>query len=143
MDETVEQVNRFRGIITSVILIFLFACSSEEKEKDICYFKKPCIKKTGNVEVMLDIEPKPLQTLRETEFIVTISGSDKIPDKLLLDLTMPGMFMGKNQVILKKIDKNKYSGKGIIPRCPSGKTLWQADIFIPEEGTVSFRFNVK
>ncbi len=91
----------------------------------------------------LDIEPKPLQTFRETEFIVTISGSDKIPDKLVLDLTMPGMFMGKNQVVLKKIDKNKYSGKGIIPRCPSGKTLWQADIFIPDEGTVSFRFNVK
>lgn len=92
---------------------------------------------------MLDIEPKPPQSFKETKFIVTITGSDKIPDELLLDLTMPGMFMGKNQVVLKKTDKNKYSGKGIIPRCPSGKTLWQADIFIPVEGTVSFRFHVR
>ncbi|MFN3479924.1 MAG: hypothetical protein ACK415_06020, partial [Thermodesulfovibrionales bacterium] len=91
----------------------------------------------------LDIEPKPLQAFRETEFIVTITKTDNVPEELILDLTMPGMFMGKNQVILKRVEKNKYKGTGVIPRCPSGKTLWQADVLIPKEGSVNFKFHVK
>lgn len=120
------------------------SCNQGQDEKGICDFLKvPCVKKLDNMEVRLDVEPKPLQAFKETEFIATITGSDKISDELYLDLTMPGMFMGKNQVVLKKINNNKYSGKGIIPRCPSGKTLWQADIYIPEKGTINFQFHVK
>ncbi|MFN3740253.1 MAG: hypothetical protein ACK4TF_06215 [Thermodesulfovibrionales bacterium] len=134
-----------KGIITSIILIFLFACSSSgQKDKDLCDFEKVlCIKRTDNIEVRLDIEPKPLQAFRETAFIITIKGDEGLPNELLLDLNMPGMFMGKNQVILKRVEKNKYKGTGVIPRCPSGKTLWQADIFVPGEGSVNFKFHVK
>ncbi len=134
--------NRLIFRISLLILIFLFACSKEQTDEDVCDFeKRPCINRTGNIEVMLDIEPKPLQAFRETAFIVTIRG-ERLPDELLLDLSMPGMYMGKNEVVLKRTENNKYKGTGVIPRCPSGKTIWQADIFI-QEYTVSFRFNVK
>lgn len=134
----------YAGCIFAVVLIFLYACDRGQTNKEICDFQNVlCIEKIDNLEVMLDIEPKPLRTFRETEFIVTVTETDKIPDELLLDLTMPGMFMGKNQIVLRKTGKNKYAGKGVIPRCPSGKSLWQAEISIPEKGTVRFMVNVR
>jgi hypothetical protein len=55
---------------------------------------------------------------------------------------MPGMYMGRNEVILKKSPTGAFTGRGIIPRCPAGKTLWQADITLPGNVRLSYRFHV-
>ena len=132
--------------LISFTALFILSCSRSE-DTDLCDFQKgPCIKRINHEEVSLDIEPRPLQAFKETEFTVKINNPRESPEKLILELTMPGMFMGKNQVVLKKTGYNTYSGRSIIPRCPSGKTLWQADIGIPYRGeikTVSFRFHVQ
>jgi len=146
----------FKGYL---LIAFFFICSCFEGPKqDICVLEKgPCVKVIDSIEVLLSAEPLPLQAFKETTFIVQIKGKKVKPqmllspptEELILDLTMPGMYMGKNQVVLKRTvaegEKGalRFTGKGIIPRCPSGKTLWEARVIIPERGTVAFRFHVK
>jgi hypothetical protein len=179
-------MHALRHLILLVIFVSLFGCKQREPgirnhvshEEEVCNFQDiPCVKELKEAEFRLDIEPKPLQAFRETEFILTITPKNsrfkvqdsrlefqdsRFRDELLLDLSMQGMFMGKNQVVLKRTEGNnyknsrfkvqdsrskiqslKFKGKGIIPRCPSGKTLWQADIYLPDQEMVSFRFHVK
>jgi len=130
-----------------LLIAFFFICScSEGRKQDICLLEKgPCVKGIDSIEVLLSAEPLPLQAFKETTFIVQIKGKEvKLPKELILDLTMPGMYMGKNQVVLKKEKGTlRYTGKVIIPRCPSGKTLWESKVIIPERGIVAFRFHVK
>lgn len=64
-------------------------------------------------------------------------------EKLIVDLAMPGMYMGENRVLLKRSADGGFTGIGVIPRCPSGKRLWRATIEIPDTGRVDFLFNVK
>jgi len=100
-----------------------------------------CTKLAGNREVIFDISPKPVRVMKEVTFIVHVIGRNVAPT-LLLDLSMPGMYMGRNEVVLKKRPDGAYVGKGVLPRCLSGKRLWQAEIDIAGTGKVSYRFNV-
>jgi hypothetical protein len=101
----------------------------------------PCRTIVAGREILLDIEPKPVKAMQELTFIVHIVGREPAP-ALLLDLSMPGMYMGRNEVVLKKRPDGKYSGKGIIPRCPSGKKVWQAEVDVPGAAKAVFRFHV-
>jgi len=100
-----------------------------------------CIAMSGNAVVTLDIAPKPVKAMKELFFSVTVKGA-VIKAPLRLVLTMPGMYMGRNEVLLKQVPDGSFAGRGIIPRCPTGKKLWQADIDIPGRGSVSYRFHV-
>ncbi len=101
----------------------------------------PCSRTAGMREVIFDITPKPVKTMKELTFTVRAVGKNSAPT-VLLDLSMPGMYMGRNEVILKKTPDGSYSGKGIIPRCPSGNKRWKAEVAIPGAGKVSYIFNV-
>jgi hypothetical protein len=79
--------------------------------------------------------------MKELLFSVTVK-STKIKAPLLLVLSMPGMYMGRNEVVLKQGPDGTFTGRGIIPRCPAGKKLWQADIEFPGDVRVSYRFHV-
>ena len=103
----------------------------------------PCTIKAGNHSVTLNIEPKPVKAMKELSFSLTVTPCDKLPDKLLIDLSMPGMQMGKNQITLVKKSACLYEGKGIIVRCMSRRTLWQVTILSDELKNPAFRFNVK
>ena len=98
--------------------------------------------KESNHTVTLNIEPKPVSAMKELTFSLTVTPCYKLPDKLLLDLSMPGMQMGKNQVTLVKKSPNIYEGKGIIVRCMSRQTLWQITILSDELKNPAFTFNV-
>jgi len=103
----------------------------------------PCTKKANNRQVTLDITPKPVRHMQELTFRVTMAPADRLPSTLTLDLSMPGMMMGKNQVTLKQQPGGAWEGKGIIVKCMSGRTLWQATILSPELGNPAFSFNVR
>jgi len=105
------------------------------------FAEKGTIKKIADLEVTLDIDPKPVKAMEELLFSVSVKGG-RLDDILLLDLAMPGMYMGGNKVVLKKADDGRYHGKGIIPRCPSGRPLWAATLDIPRKGKVEFLFDV-
>ena len=103
----------------------------------------PCTKQAGNRQVTLDISPKPVRHMEELTFRVTMAPPEGLPSNLILDLSMPGMMMGKNQVALKRQANGAWEGKGIIVKCRSGRTLWQATILSPELGNPAFSFNVR
>jgi len=106
-----------------------------------------CIKKIDDAEIIFDINPKPVKAMKELFFTVTIKGkkSSNKADNLLINLGMPGMYMGKNSVKLVKTADGTYKGKGVIPRCPSGRKLWRATVYLSDVGNnknVDFIFNV-
>ena len=101
----------------------------------------PCTSIAAGRQVVFDISPKPVRFMKELTFTVRTKGGKTAPT-VLLDLSMPGMYMGINQVMLKRTADGSYSGKGIIPRCPSGKKLWQAEVTLPGAGKASYTFNV-
>ncbi len=110
---------------------------------DTTIHEKACTITSGSYTVTLNIDPKPVKHMKELTFSVTVSPCDKLPASLLLDLSMPGMAMGKNQVTLVKKSACLYEGKGIIVRCMSGRTLWQATILSDELNNPAFTFNVR
>lgn len=103
----------------------------------------PCTKQAGDRQVTLDISPKPVKHMQELTFKVTMAPAEGLPSSLILDLSMPGMMMGKNQVTLKRQPGGAWEGKGIIVKCRSGRTLWQATILSPELGNPAFSFDVR
>jgi hypothetical protein len=105
--------------------------------------EKACSIKSGSHTVTLNVEPKPVSAMKELTFRVTVTPCDKLPGTLLLDLSMPGMDMGKNPVTLVKKSACLYEGKGIIVRCMSGRTLWQVTVLSDELNNPSFTFNVR
>lgn len=102
--------------------------------------KEPCRMEIGDCIVTLDIAPKPVKAMEELAFTVTVgqSCSEEVP---LIDLSMPGMVMGENKVILKKTDEGTFQGTGVIVRCPSGKRTWKATVIIPGKGSAEYIFD--
>jgi hypothetical protein len=92
----------------------------------------PCIMKTNDLTITFDILPKPVRTLSELRFMVTVKKHDTpVTDATVaLDLSMPGMYMGRNRPELKHSGQGIYQGTGIITRCTSGKKNWQAQVTV-------------
>ena len=129
-------------LVRCILLMLLVSCSDGAEHAADCVMDQgSCSKKTGQTEIIFDITPKPVKAMRTLMFAVTIKGG-KSPETPLLGLSMPGMYMGKNEVLLRKSSDGTFTGTGIIPRCPSGKRLWQAGVEIPGDGRVSYTFNV-
>lgn len=101
--------------------------------------KGPCEKAVGDARITLDIGPRPVAAMRELVFSVRLDGFGSRPDEIVLSLTMPGMQMGENNIKLKKNAQGVYQAAGVIVRCPSGKTVWRADLLNLNAG---FTFNV-
>jgi len=103
--------------------------------------KGACSQSSGNFTVTLEITPRPVKAMQDLIFKVSIAGARpaKHPH---IDLGMPAMKMGPNQVSLKPTGPGTYEGTGVIVRCPSGKRTWFANIVIPGEGEVKFVFDV-
>jgi hypothetical protein len=118
-----------------------FAGTLIAKECDI--HQGPCTITTSQHTVTLNIEPKPVSAMKELTFSVRVTPCDKLSETLLLDLSMPRMQMGKNQVTLVKKSACLYEGKGIIVQCMSGRTLWQVTILSDELKNPAFTFNVR
>ena len=139
----------FQRQIKGFTTLALFACmmtagnTLHATAVDNSIHEKACTVTAGQRTVTLNIEPKPVKHMKELTFSVTVTPCDKLPETLLLDLSMPGMQMGKNQVTLVKKSGCLYEGKGIIVRCMSGRTLWQATILSDTLNNPAFVFNVR
>ncbi len=131
---------------SGMLFLFLLSCSSgKEPAADCDPHTGTCTQQAGAYTVTLDINPKPVKHMKELTFDVSIAGESAavLPDTIPLDLSMPGMDMGKNQVSLSKTGEGLYSGKGIIVKCSSGRVLWRATLLISETLKPSFTFNVR
>jgi len=123
------------------VLVILSGPVDADQEKACDVNRGPCSIRMGGVEVMLDIGPKPVKVMTPLYFAVSIKGM-KPPDRLRIDLSMPGMYMGRNGVNAKKDASGRLTGGGIIPRCSSGRTLWQAKVPLGDRGDAVFQFHV-
>jgi hypothetical protein len=130
-----------------VVLLLAFAVYAEV---DCQINTGPCIKQIPHdrVQITFDINPKPVKFMEELTFRITlIQDAKPIGDaKVTMDLTMPGMFMGKNSPVIKHVKEGVYEGKGVIPRCPSGRKVWRAAVSIERGGktaSVDFTFEGK
>jgi len=100
-----------------------------------------CTLSLGKETVTLEIIPRPVTAMRDSTFIVTLSG--KQPEHPpYIDLGMPAMKMGPNKVKLKHVNKGTYKGQGIIVRCQSGHRKWFANVIVPGVDEVKFIFDV-
>ena len=104
---------------------------------------EPCVKKTAAIEIAFDITPKPVLYMKELIFTVRLKGQPALRDSIIIDLGMPGMYMGRNTVTLKKTAPDTFSGTGVIPRCPSGRILWKATVVLSDTEKTDFLFDVR
>ncbi len=106
-----------------------------------------CVQTSGALSVGFDVSPKPLKAMRELTFIVTVKekGKPVTNASLLINLSMPGMYMGENIVRLAHRADGIYEGTGVIIHCPSGGKNWQASVTIEQGGkksVVNYLFEV-
>ena len=135
--------------ILSILLLFFIVCmpdalfASESKKKQInCDIQnQQCVQPILNGSIVFNIQPKPVKAMKDLIFEVKVKDIN-MTGSPIIDLSMPGMKMGKNKVKMKMISKGVYQGTGIIVRCPSGKTIWQATINLSGIGSANFIFDV-
>jgi nitrogen fixation protein FixH len=95
----------------------------------------------GGQEVVLTISPWPPQAMRELVFSVRLPGyAGSAPPHI--DLSMRGMEMGWNRVLLARETDGAFRGTGVFVRCPSGRKDWEAEVTVPGEGKAVFRVDV-
>ena len=96
---------------------------------------------SGAQEVILSVSPWPARPMRDLSFAVELPGyaGDALPS---VELSMPGMEMGRNAVPLSRDPYGLYRGTGVIVRCPSGRNDWEAAVKIPGGGKAVFRLDV-
>jgi len=148
-----------KRIVVLFVLLFsavataipLFSAIREGQSPDDCEIDRGrCSRTVGEKTVIFAIDPTPVRAMEELTFLVTLLPAPSSLDTrkhqeaegITLDLGMPGMYMGKNRVILKRTAEGKYAGRGVIPRCPSGRSLWRGTLEIPDLGRVEFLFHV-
>lgn len=112
-----------------------------ESKPDCDINRAACKKISGDTEVLFDVDPKPVKAMQELNFTVVLKGGTS-PDRVIVTLVMPGMYMGENKVVLHKASGYAYTGKGVIPKCRSGKRLWRATVETPEGKKADFLFSI-
>lgn len=115
--------------------------STKKAETECNIHEGTCSQKLGERTVALEISPRPVKAMADLTFRVTVTGPP-LSGAPHIDLDMPGMDMGPNRVKMEKTGEKTYTGKGVIVRCPSGKTTWRAAVTVPETGTAGFVFDV-
>jgi hypothetical protein len=141
-DAVFASVRPLTAIVIIGVAAWCVVCSPAGAEDIGCNVHQgPCTALIQASVVSLDIFPKPVTAMRETTFVVTIAGPQ--PEQPpVIDLGMPAMTMGPNQVKLKRTGEGQYTGTGVIVRCASGKRTWFANVTLPGRGEVRFVFDV-
>ncbi len=98
----------------------------------------PCIQRvpTDDLQVRLEIDPPAVPTMVPLTFqLVLTQLQDPVTDAVVeLSLSMPGMYMGPNRPALTHLGGGRYEGQGVLPRCSSGRRLWQAEVTVRRQG---------
>jgi nitrogen fixation protein FixH len=92
----------------------------------------------GTQRVILSLDPWPPRAMEEIAFDVSLPGYEgDAPPRV--ELSMPGMEMGRNRVPLSRSGDGHFRGTGLFVRCPSGKRDWVAAVSVPGRGKAVFR----
>jgi hypothetical protein len=151
--DSVQMIKRLPGQIISFTLLisFILCFTPKMVHADNGYRKlincdlhdDACTHRIHGTDVILAVTPRPVQAMKDLVFTVTLPESlESLKSPPVIDLSMPGMDMGPNRVRMISVGKNKYEGKGVIVKCPSGHRVWKATVTVPEVGAAEFIFDV-
>lgn len=121
--------------------VFAAGCSrqAEVAYTDCQIDEGPCVKMIapGEITAVFDIQPKPVKTMSGLNFSLSLlKGDTPLADAdVVVELTMPGMYMAENRIVLRHKGDGRYEGKGVIVRCPSGKRVWKCRVVISDPHT--------
>ncbi|MEF8823542.1 MAG: hypothetical protein V5B78_04980 [Desulfohalobiaceae bacterium] len=135
----------FRVVLFALVGLFFGSGTmalASDPEPNCAIQEGACTLSAGNRTVTLNIQPKPVQAMQELTFRVEVSGEPPSSPPVI-DLDMPGMEMGPNQVRLRPVKATVFEGTGVIVRCPSGKRLWSATVILSETTKAKFLFRVR
>lgn len=142
LKKTIEIFWLLSLVLVVSMLDAAFASDSKKNSLINCDIQnQPCTQSISGGSVTFDIGTKPVKAMTDLTFEVKVDGL-KPAKPPVINLKMPGMKMGPNQVDMKMTANGVYKGTGIIVRCPSGKTIWQAVVNLPGIGNVDFIFDV-
>ena len=104
----------------------------------------PCTARTGGLDIVIEIFPRPVRTMTDLTVTVTATGDGGgIDDEAVgVEFTMPGMVMATYRVVLDRTGEGEYGGAAVIVRCPSGGRSWRATVFGPSIPHTAFDFTV-
>ncbi len=129
--------------VFALTCLLLPGASAAEEERINCAIQEgPCTRSAGKRTVTLNILPKPVEAMQELTFRVEVSGEPPSSPPII-DLDMPAMEMGPNQVRTKPVNATVFRGTGVIVRCPSGNRVWRARVILPDQGQADFVFRVR
>lgn len=137
------------SLLLCLVVVGIAVCSltgdaraqRDESAVDCAIQSGPCTKSLADGTVTLDLSPRPVRAMHDLTFTVTFSGLKPAHDPFI-DLSMPGMIMGSNRVVLKRAGGTTYRGTGVIVRCTSGRRTWKATVTVPDNGSAEFVFDV-
>ena len=125
------------------VALVVTGCTKDDGLKPDCDINAgPCIKSPSEgLTLELMVTPRPVRAMRELEFEVKVSGGPEPAGDgaVVLDFTMPGMYMGVNRYELKPEGEGVYRAEGVLPRCPRGGRLWRAEVILPRGGRDTVR----
>jgi nitrogen fixation protein FixH len=89
----------------------------------------------GGGEVVLELSPRPIRTMRELAVTVTVRAPSPSPSPTVsVAFSMPGMTMGENRSRLSAAGPGTYEGKAVLVRCASGRRDWIAEVELAGPG---------
>ena len=131
------------GMAAVFILLLAFPAALQAKSLVNCAIQEgACTQNIQETRVQLDILPRPVKAMQDLLFRVSLQETGRLDGLPVIALGMPGMEMGPNRVRLEKAGPGLFEGRGVIVRCPSGKTVWRAEVILPGLGTAEFVFDV-
>lgn len=117
-----------KKLIISIIILSLFSCNNEKAEKETTTDKKTSAwsglkpflsvkSETGTIQAILESNKESIKKLDPVEFKLKLK--DKKGNKIqkaivLIDLTMPGMTMPKNEIKLTEGESGVYNGTALF-----------------------------
>jgi hypothetical protein len=114
----VVKARLFAAILLLMTFAICFTASSAESEPDRVdcdVHAGPCSASLRDIQVTLEITPKPVKAMEDLTFTVHFAGAKFVADPYI-DLGMVGMNMGRNRVVLKLTGESLYQGRGVIVR---------------------------
>lgn len=102
----------------------------------------PCERQVGNMSVAFEMSPRPVRAMSKLEVTVRIESPPIGGDGISVSFEMPGMDMGENRVVLRRISRGLYRGNAVIVNCPGGGKTWRAEVLIPGTKGADFTFHV-
>lgn len=139
-------------VLLLTLLLFAAGCSSHyDTAESTCNINVgSCVKsiEEEKLHIIFDITPAPVVPMKELIFSITVlnDGKPLRGAEVILDLTMPGMYMGVNRPELTQGRNGRYEGAGVLPECPMGGNEWKADIDILKDdltASASYIFEVE